>query len=128
MRFSRLVVFGLGLALILTTSVQAQRGGKLKPGDAAPGLDIEAWVEGGEMTLEPGRPYIVIFWEPKGQGGQANDDTVKSLLHLQELLERYAIDGLVVLAISTADAAAVETAVATTRQKLGFNIATDRRR
>ncbi len=127
MRFSRLAAFGLVFALILTTSAQAQRG-DLKTGDAAPGLDIDAWVEGGEMTLEPGRPYIVIFWEPESQGGHAAGDTLKALQHLQELMEQYGIDGLVILAISTADAAAVETAVRTTRQKLGFNIAADRRR
>jgi thiol-disulfide isomerase/thioredoxin len=54
-----LVIAVLGLALAGSAFAQQK---KLQVGDNAPGLDIEKWVKGDQVLIEPGNVYVVEFW------------------------------------------------------------------
>ena len=77
-------------ALAFTTAAMGQPREDLKIGDEAPGLSVDAWVQGGEITIEPGNTYVVMFWDSATSSGHSDTETVKSMNRLRRLHELYA--------------------------------------
>ena len=59
MRLGNLLCVALCLAL---TSVAVAQRKQLSVGDPAPGLDIDMWVKGEEVSIESGKVYVIDFW------------------------------------------------------------------
>ncbi|MDY7108988.1 MAG: redoxin domain-containing protein [Planctomycetota bacterium] len=87
----------------------------------APGLDIETWVKGEELTLATGRTHIVFFWSIQSQVSRAAFEP------LTELQETYIDEGLKVIAITNDDVEQVERFVKRHDGEMGFTVAVDRR-
>jgi hypothetical protein len=87
----------------------------------APGLDIETWVKGEEMSLSTGRAYIVFFWSIEDQISRAAFEP------LSEMQETYVDDGLRVIGITNDDAEQVERFVRRHEGEMRFTVAVDRR-
>ncbi len=117
----------LGAILGLGTVAVGQGREPLKIGDPAPALSVDAWVEGGEITIEKGNTYVVMFWDSMTSSGHTDGETVKSMSRLRRLYELYAHKGLVVLVISPDDADRLGDLVRSQPQGIGFTIAADRR-
>ncbi len=117
----------LGAVLGLSSAAAGQGKEKLKIGDPAPGLAIDAWVQGGEITIEKDKTYVVMFWDSVTSSGHTDGETVKSMSRLRKLYELYGHKGLVVLVISPDDADRLRDIVKAQPQNLGFTIAADRR-
>ena len=117
----------LGAVLGLGTAAAGQGRDPLKIGDAAPGLSIDTWVEGAEISIEKGKTYVVMFWDSMTSSGHTDGETIKSMRRLRKLCELYGNKGLVVLVISPDDADRLGNLVKAQPQKLGFTIAADRR-
>ncbi len=78
----------------------------LEIGDQAPGLEVDHWLGGEQVgAFERGTVYVVEFWATWCA------PCIKSMPHLSELAERYSEDGLVVVAVTTADEANTQEAV-----------------
>ncbi len=128
MRFDTMLGrLSLVAAVAFTTAAMGQPRDELKIGDEAPGLSVDAWVQGGEITIEPGQTYVVMFWDSHTSSGHKDADTVKSMSRLQKLYDLYGHKGLIVLVISPDDADRLGDLVRSQRQNLGFTIAADRR-
>ena len=117
----------LGAVLGWTAVAAGQSREPLKIGDPAPGLTVDAWVAGGEVSIEKGNTYVVMFWDSHTSSGHQDGDTVKSMTRLEKLYELYGHRGLIVLVISPDDAERLNDMVRSRRQSLGFTIAADRR-
>ena len=59
MRLTSVLAVVVVFALAGTALGQRQ---KLSVGDQAPGLDIETWVKGDEVSIKAGKVYVVEFW------------------------------------------------------------------
>lgn len=119
MRLGILVTTALAFLLIATPTLA--KDDRLEAGDAAPGLDIEEWLNGSETTLEEGNVYLIEFFTTKQRRIQ---QMVETLSDLQKELEHR---GLIVLGISDEDAEDVRQFVTTQRNNLGFTVGVDRR-
>lgn len=84
------------LCLVLAGAAQAQRR-NLEVGDPVPGLSVDAWVHGDELTIVDA-PYLVVFWEKTSVGG-ASEANLKSLARLKEFHQQYGHQGLNILVI-----------------------------
>ena len=73
----------LSLSCLLIASSAFAQSKKLKVGDVAPGLSIETWVKGEEVSIEKGEVYIVEFWATWCGPCRA------SMPHLSKLQEKY---------------------------------------
>jgi hypothetical protein len=87
----------------------------------APGLDIEQWIKGDEVTLATGQTYIVFFWSIEDPVSRAAFEP------LTEMQEMYIDDGLTVIAITSNDVEQVERFVRRHEGEMGFTVAVDRR-
>lgn len=114
------------LVLALAGAAYGQRK-KLKPGDAAPGLDIEEWVEGAELKIEKDKVYVILFWEAVSARSHVAGSTLKVFSHLRELYETHAPDGLMVLAVGSGDVEDVRVLMKGHGKGVGFGVAADRR-
>lgn len=119
MNLRNLLVVLLCLAMTVTAFGQRK---KLKPGDAAPGLDIEAWVKGDEVAIEKGTVYLVEFWATWCAPCR------KSIPHLTELQQEYESEGLKVIGISDEDKDLVSNFVRKQRTAMDYTVAVDRRK
>jgi peroxiredoxin len=117
----------LGLMLGWGSVAAGQGREPLKIGDPAPALAVDAWVNGGELTIEKGNTYVVMFWDSVTSSGHTDGGTVKSISRLRKLYELYGHKGLIVIVISPDDAERLGDLVSSQQQELGFNIAADRR-
>lgn len=113
-------ICSLLLTLCLTMSASGQDK-KLGVGASAPGLDIEQWVSGDEMTIESGRTYVVAFFTSEAQPSR------KALSALNDLQKDYGDRGLTVLAISWEEPAVVSRFVESLPERPAMTIAADRR-
>lgn len=81
-------------------SGSAQDQVSLRVGDAAPPLQVDHWLGGDAVeSFSRDKVYVVEFW------ATWCGPCIKSMPHLNELAERYADEGLVVIAITKADEA-----------------------
>ena len=118
----------LGAILGQSTVALGQRNrDPLKVGDPAPGLSVDAWIEGAEISIEKDKTYVVMFWDSVTSSGHTDGETAKSMNRLRKLYELYGHKGLIVLVISPDDADRLGDLVNAQPQKLGFTIAADRR-
>jgi thiol-disulfide isomerase/thioredoxin len=118
MRLTNLTAAVLTLAL---AGAALGAGEKLKVGDEAPGLNIDAWVKGSEIKIEPGKVYIVEFWATWCAPCR------KSIPQMTKVQEQYGRDRLVVIGISDEAKEVVEPFVAKQGKKMDYTVATDRR-
>ena len=97
---------------------------RLSVGDAAPGLDIDEWVVGQEVSITGGQVFVVVFWATTSAPSKA------AMPHLSELQDRFGDQGLIVVAISAEDGGAdlVRPYVIAQGKKMGFIVGVDRRR
>ncbi len=109
------------LCLVMTVPAFGQRK-KLNPGDAAPGIDIEAWVKGDEIAIEEGSVYLVEFWATWCLPCR------KSIPHLTELQRKYEAEGLKVIGISDEEKDVVSNFVRNQRTAMDYTVAVDRRK
>lgn len=65
-RLRILLIFALLLILAPTQSAQAQRE-TLRVGGAAPSLECEEWVNGGQVSFDSGKTYFVFFFDVDGE-------------------------------------------------------------
>ncbi|MHC4129978.1 MAG: TlpA family protein disulfide reductase [Planctomycetota bacterium] len=94
---------------------------KLAVGDQAPGLNIETWVKGQEVKIEPGKVYIIEFWATWCAPCK------KSIPHLTELQKKYGPDKLVIVGITDEAQEIVESFVQKQGDNMDYTVATDRR-
>jgi thiol-disulfide isomerase/thioredoxin len=104
----------------LSLATQAEAG-KLKVGDAAPGIDIEEWVKGEEVTIESGNIYVVEFWATWCAPCR------KSIPHLTELQDEYGEIGLTIIGVSDEEASKVRPFVEKQGDNMNYTVAVDRR-
>jgi thiol-disulfide isomerase/thioredoxin len=116
-------LLALMTCLVLTSAAFAQRE-TLKVGSKAPGLDVEEWVKGEEVTIEDGTVYVVEFWATWCGPCRA------SIPHLTHLQKEYGDQGLVVIGISSDDdeAETVRKFVERQGSKMDYTVAIDRRK
>ena len=122
-----IVVPVLGSILGWGTVAVGQSREPLKIGDPAPALSVDAWVAGGELSIEKANTYVVMFWDSMTSSGHTDGETVKSMSRLRKLHELYGHKGLIVIVISPDDADRLGDLVRSQPQELGFTIAADRR-
>ncbi|MCA9294861.1 MAG: TlpA family protein disulfide reductase [Phycisphaerales bacterium] len=107
------------LVLGVTAATQAAT---LKVGDAAPGLDVETWVKGEEVTFQEGQTYVVEFW------ATWCGPCKRSIPHLSELQEHYGDDGLTIIGITSGEKIdTVERFVSQQGNKMNYTVGFDRR-
>lgn len=108
------VAFSLVVCAIAGTSaagqdqknVEAEPASSLQIGDKAPKLEVDHWLGGGTVeSFTKDKLYVVEFWATWCA------PCIKSMPHLSQLAERFSKDGLVVVAMTTADAANTREAV-----------------
>ncbi len=121
----RSLVTALLLALALAPAARAQK--ELKPGDAAPGLQVEAWVLGSELSIEEGTVYVIMFFESATSSGHTTAETFRTLERLQELYELNAGRGVVMVLVAPENAERLADSIKSRPQMVGFNVAADRR-
>lgn len=124
MKLSR--VLSVVLCLVVTGAALGQRR-QLSVGDRAPGLDIETWVAGAEVTIKPGNVYLVLFFDSLSSIGNASRGNVRAFPSLAKLYVEYSNQGLVVVVISPESSDRLASFVKQQRDFLGFTVATDRR-
>jgi tetratricopeptide (TPR) repeat protein len=118
MRYQTLLVM-MSCLLLASTALGQRR--ELSLSDPAPGLDIEQWSMGGEVTIEKGSVYLVAFFE-------VEDDTTEVLMeNLATLQTELGWKGLSILAISPDEPDEVQHYVGRHREKINFSVAVDRR-
>lgn len=111
------------LALALAGTATGQRHG-LRVGDGPPGLSIESWIGGDEVTIGPDQAYVIMFWERMGE----SDSQARAYARLKDLANRYGPRGLVCVAVSDDDAQRlVQFAQAQGSGVKGLTLAVDRR-
>jgi len=106
----------LSLGLLVCPSLQA---GML--GDEAPELQVKEWIQGGPINLEDGagkRIYVIEFWQTECP------HCLESLPYLSTLQEQYKKDGVVIIGITSEDAAVVR-AFLEQDQDAGYALAVD---
>lgn len=123
MRLHTLLAAALCLILIPATLGQSRRWEtvRFKTSGEAPGLDIEEWIKGEEVTLQAGRTYIVFFWKMNDQLSRMAFDP------LTELQELRGDEGLTVIAITNDEIDDVRRFVRSHDKEMGFTVAIDRR-
>ncbi len=119
MRLGNLLCVALCLAL---TSVAVAQRKQLSVGDPAPGLDIDMWVKGEEVSIESGKVYVIDFWATWCVPCR------RSIPHLSELQEMYGDQGLIVIGISDEDTDTVTPFVQQQGDRMDYTVATDRRK
>ena len=117
MRFATAIP--LLLALLVTATAHGQR--DLKIGDSAPGLDVEKWINGADISIEPGTVYMILFF---GTEDSRSGVAVSAYSNIARML---AGSGLVVFGISSDDPDDVENFVTRRRDKVTFPVGVDRR-
>ena len=85
--------------LLVAAPVFGQRN-KLSVGDSAPGLDIDEWVAGQEVSIRGGQVFVVVFWSTTSASSKA------AMPHLSELQDEFGDQGLTVVGISSEDGGA----------------------
>jgi thiol-disulfide isomerase/thioredoxin len=105
----------------LFVSAAAYAADKLEVGDSAPGLDIEEWVKGDEVSIQEGKVYIIEFWATWCGPCRA------SIPHLTKLQEQFD-DDLVIVGVSAEETSAVRPFVKKMGKKMEYTVAVDRRR
>jgi len=106
---------------LLFTSVAGAQYNDLSLGDAAPGLDIEQWLNGSEVTIEDGRTYVVLFFSIEG------NDSVRAISILHKLGGAMAGEPFRIIGVTEADAKAVEQFALRHGGGASFPFAVDRR-
>jgi len=118
----RSTLFAMLIALMLSPVALGQRRDKLELGDKAPGLDIEKWVNGEDISIEPGKVYVIEFWATWCKPCR------KTIPHLNQLHKIYQYEGLQVIGISSEkEVSKVERFVRRMGDQMSYNIAVDRR-
>ncbi len=109
------------IGLAITTSTYSAEG-DLRVGSVAPGLDIEKWINSGEITIQNGKVYLIMFFS-------FDDRRMSKLIAaLQERHEYLAQEGLIAVGITSEEVEVVEDQLERRkREKLTFPIAVDRR-
>jgi thiol-disulfide isomerase/thioredoxin len=118
MRLCNVIVVGLAIAIAGAAFGQRE---KLAVGHKAPGLNIDVWVKGEEVTMASGTTYIVEFWATWCAPCR------KSIPRLTALQERYGRDKLVIIGISEEEQEVVERFVKQQGDNMNYAVATDRR-
>ena len=65
MRLRSLLV--IATCLLVASTAYGQRN-KLKEGRAAPGLDVERWINGKEISIQKGQCYLIAFFQIVDRG------------------------------------------------------------
>lgn len=97
--------------------------GKGKLGDPAPALSVSEWVKGGPVTLADGKGktvYVVEFWATWCPPCR------ESIPHLTELQKKYKDKGVVVIGVTTEDAADVQSFVTAQGAAMDYVVAVDK--
>ena len=112
------------LVLLLVAAPALGQRNKLSVGDAAPGLDIEEWVTGQDVSITGGQVFVVVFWATTSAPSRA------AMPHLSGLQDRFGDEGLTVVGISAEDGGAdlVKPFVIAQGKKMRFPVGVDRRR
>jgi len=118
MRLGSLLITALTL-LLLSPASHAKS--DLEPGDTAPGLSIEEWLNGSEISLEEGTVYLVHFFQPKEGRVQ---ETVERLSETQDELGHR---NLVVLGITDEKSEEATRFVTARQDTLQYTVGVDRR-
>lgn len=109
------------LMLALTAPAVGGRD-KLQVGSPAPGLDIDTWVKGDEVTLESGKVYVVEFWATWCPPCR------KSIPQLSELQETHGTGQLTIIGISDEPADKIKPFVRRQGDNMDYTVAADRRK
>ena len=118
MRVRTLLV--VGLCLLMTTAAFGQRR-SLSVGDAAPGLDIEEWVKGSEVTLSNGTVYVIEFFSASSR------TSLPVIAWLSEIQREQGDKNVVVIAVTTDEVDVVRPWVTNKGQQIAYTVAVDRR-
>lgn len=117
---NRLGILALVVAACLAFVGTAAAQQKLEVGSTAPGLDIKKWYNGQGTTIQSGKVYLVEFW------ATWCGPCKKAIPHINELHNKYAEKGLVVIGISDEDAGVVEPFLQAQGSRMSYLVALDR--
>src|ERR1700752_4419794 len=99
----------------------------LRPGMAAPALEIEKWVKGAPVpAFEHGKVYVIEFW------ATWCEPCIASMPHLSALQRQYGKDGVTIIGVTSADPRnsleCVEKLVADKGDQMAYTVAWDKGR
>jgi len=109
----------IAMCMVLASVAVAQQQ-KLEVGSAAPGLDVEHWINGDAVTIEQGRSYVLAFW------ATWCGPCKRAIPYLNDLHRRYRSRGLTVVGISDEAQATVERFVRREGDRMSYRVAVDR--
>lgn len=117
----RLILIGIACLALATSAAFGQRQ-KLEVGHNAPALDVESWIKGDPVTIQPGKVYVVEFW------ASWCGPCIAAIPHLTELQEKYKHDDVVIIGINDGeDEATATNFVRNQGKRMGYTVAVDRR-
>ena len=115
------ITCGLLLALGLFAAPATAQRVSLEVGNTAPELDIEEWVRGESMNIEPGRAYIVAFW------ATWCGPCKRAMPMLSKLQNEYPESDLAVIGISDENVGLVKNFVKKNPTRMQYAVAVDRK-
>lgn len=119
---NRLGLLGVVVAALFAFTGVAKAQEKLEVGNTAPGLDIKKWLNGDAVTIEKGSTYVVEFW------ATWCGPCKKSIPHLNDLHNRFAEKGLVIIGVSDEAPDVVESFVEAQGSRMSYHVAVDRQK
>ncbi len=105
---------------VLSTALSAICSQAGSIGDAAPPLNVEYWVKGQPVKVEPGNNiFVVEFW------ATWCGPCKRTIPHLTEVQKRFANKGVVIIGVSDEKLATVQPFVATQGDGMAYRVAVD---
>lgn len=114
------ILLALAALLLVCDTALAQRN-NLELGDAAPGLDIEAWFNGQEVAIQDHHTYVVVFFST------SDSKSERVITQLSKMGGAMAGEPFQIIGVTDDEASAVERFAQKLGDQLTFPLAVDRR-